>query len=259
MHALIVHCHPEPLSFNAALKDVAVGTLRRLGHSVEVSDLYGEHFDPAEKPDHYKAREYPDCFSALAEQRHASRTASLPADVCREIARLDRADLVVLQFPLWWHAQPAMLKGWFDRVFVNEGLYTSTMRYDRGYFRGKRAICSITTGAPAAVMGPGSRGGDIERLLWPIHYSLHYVGFAVLPPFLAFGVQGHGYAYREESRAKQQLESYKADWLRRLETLAQAEPIAFPGWNDWDENGRRKPDVAASERSVPDGPPVTLG
>ena len=31
-----------------------------------------------------------------------------------------------------------MLKGWFDRVFVNGGLYTSSMRYDRGYFRGKK-------------------------------------------------------------------------------------------------------------------------
>lgn len=240
LHALIVHCHPEPLSFNAALKEVAECTLRRLGYSVEVSDLYGEHFDPVEKPDHYENRINRDCFSALAEQRHASRTASLPTDVLREIKRLERADLVVFQFPLWWHAQPAMLKGWFDRVFVNGGLYTSSMRYDRGYFRGKRAICSVTTGAPAAVMGPGGRGGDIEQLLWPIQYSLYYVGFAVLPPFLAFGVQGHGYAYQEERCAKQQLESYKAECVRRLESLEQTEPLSFPGWNDWDENGRRK-------------------
>ena len=38
MHALIVHCHPEARSFNGALKDVAVETLRRLGHTVEVVD-----------------------------------------------------------------------------------------------------------------------------------------------------------------------------------------------------------------------------
>lgn len=235
MHALIVHCHPEPASFNATLKDVALDTLRRLGHTVEISDLYAERFDPVEKAGHYGNRKDPASFSALGEQRHASKTDTLPAEVRREIARLKRADLAVFQFPLWWHAQPAMLKGWFDRVFVNGGLYTSTMRYDRGYFRGRRAICSVTTGAPASTFQSKGRGGDIEILLWPIQYSLHYMGFAVLPPFLAFGIQGHGYAYQGESRFKHQLETYKAEWAQRLETLEQVEPLPFPGWNDWDE------------------------
>lgn len=242
MRALIVHCHPEPASFNAALKDVAVRTLRRLGHSVEVSDLYAERFDPVEKASHYGIRVDPDRFSALAEQRHASETASLPADVRQEIARLERADVVVLQFPLWWHAQPAMLKGWFDRVFVNGGLYTSAMRYDRGYFRGKRAICSVTTGAPAPAFEPGGRGGDIELLLWPIQYSLHYMGFAVLPPFLAFGVQSHGYAYQDEGEFLSRLESRKKEWARRLQSLEEEGPLRLPGWDDWDEAGRRKAD-----------------
>lgn len=244
MHALIVHSHPEPASFNAALKDVAVHTLGRVGHTVEVSDLYAEGFDPAEKPEHYTNRQDPDCFSALAEQRHASKTSTLPADVRREIARLERADLVVFQFPLWWHAQPAMLKGWFDRVFVNGGLYTSTMRYDRGYFRGKRAIVSVTTGAPAAAFGRNGRGGDMDVLLWPIQYSLHYMGFTVLPPFLAFGVQGHGYAYQDEGRFKRQLDAYKVEWAQRLENLDEAEPLAFPGWNDWDDTGAPTSGVA---------------
>jgi len=240
MHTLIVHCHPEPASFNAALKDVAVDTLQQQGHSVEVSDLYAEGFDPVEKPEHYPEPKNADYFAALAEQRHASKTETLPADVRREISRLEQADFVVFQFPLWWHAQPAMLKGWFDRVFVSGGLYTSTMRYDRGYFRGKRAICSVTTGAPASAFGPNSRGGDIETLLWPIHYSLYYMGFTVLPPFLAFGVQGHGYAYQSEDRFKAQLNGYKAKWAGRLEQLHRVEPLAFPGWDDWDEAGRLK-------------------
>ncbi|MPZ12112.1 MAG: flavodoxin family protein [Kiloniellaceae bacterium] len=240
MHALIVHSHPEPRSFNATLKDIAVFTLRRLGHRVVVSDLYTEGFDPVEAPRHYQARS--DClrFSALAEQRHASRHGSLPADVRREIARLERADLVILQFPLWWHAQPAMLKGWFDRVFVNGGLYSSTMRYDRGYFHGKRALLSVTSGAPTEAFGPGGRGGDIELLLWPIHYSLQYMGFTVLPPFLAHGVQGHGYAYQDDDRFAEQLEATKTDWAQRLESLDSAQPIAFPAWDDWDEAGRAK-------------------
>jgi len=181
MHALIVVAHPEPRSFNAALKDVAAATLERQGYTVEVSDLYAEGFDPVEGPDKYEPRRHRDAFAPLVEQREAWHNDTLPADVEREIARLERADLLILQFPLWWHAQPAILKGWFDRVFVSGGLYTSKMRYDRGYFRGRRALLSVTIGAPASVLGPGSRGGDIDTLLWPMQYSQYYMTFSVLP------------------------------------------------------------------------------
>lgn len=239
MNVLIVHSHPEPTSFNAALKNTAVLALRRRGHCVTVSDLYAEGFDPVEAPRHYRQRADPQRFAALAEQRHASENDGLPADVRREIARLERADLVILQFPLWWHAQPAMLKGWFDRVFVSGGLYTSTKRYDRGHFRGRRALLSVTSGAPAAAFEAGGRGGgDMTQLLWPIHYSLHYMGFTVLPPFVAHGVQGHGYAYADAGAFTQHLEERRQAWEARVVALPDDRPLAFPGWNDWDEEGR---------------------
>ena len=38
-------------------------------------------------------------------------------------AELDRADLVVLQYPMWWHLPPAMMKGWFDRVLAFGAAY----------------------------------------------------------------------------------------------------------------------------------------
>lgn len=246
MQALIVYAHPEPSSFNATLRDVAVATLKKRGYTVEVSDLYAEGFDPAEGPAHYTNRIDSEVFSPLAEQRHAWETDTLPTDVRREIERLQRADLVILQFPLWWHGMPAMLKGWMDRVFVSGGLYTSRMRYDRGYFRGRRALCSLTSGAPAETFGPGGRGGDFDTLLWPIQYSLHYMGFSVLPPFHAAGIQGAGYSYYADDGAfVRQLEQYQAQWASRLEALDHATPIPFPGWDDWDENG-----VPRTERTV---------
>jgi NAD(P)H dehydrogenase (quinone) len=49
-----------------------------------------------------------------------------------EIARLDAADLVILQYPMWWHLPPAMLKGWFDRVFIYGDVYTSGKRFEAG-------------------------------------------------------------------------------------------------------------------------------
>ncbi|WP_299193015.1 NAD(P)H-dependent oxidoreductase [uncultured Litoreibacter sp.] len=241
MHAHIVFCHPESGSFTGALKDVAIQKLQALGHSVSVSDLHAEGFDPVERAEHYALRKEPDWFSAMIEQRHASNTDTLPGDVLREIERLEKADLVILQFPLWWHSQPAMLKGWFDRVFVSGKTYTSGMRYDRGYFKGRNVICCVPVGAPEAAFGGGGRGGDVEAMFWPIHYSLYYMGFTVLPPFLAYGIQNYaGVTLLDDEAFRKHLEDYKAKWADQLEHLGDLKPIKFPGWNDWDELGHQK-------------------
>ncbi|WP_323120483.1 NAD(P)H-dependent oxidoreductase [Burkholderia alba] len=252
MHTLIVHCHPEARSFNAALRDTAARTMRGLGHDVDVSDLYAMGFDPVEASRHYRNRANPDMFSALVEQRHASMHGTLPDDVSREIARLRKADLVIFQFPIWWHAQPAMLKGWFDRVFVNGGLYTGSRRYDRGQFHGRRAMCSVTTGAPAATFGPEGRSGNINLLLWPIHYSLHYMGYSVLEPVLAHGVQDArgGFSYRDDAALAAELAAHHDRLAQRLSNWQTDVPLRFPGWNDWDEHGVLKSGIDEYDRFV---------
>lgn len=238
MHAHIVHAHPEPWSYNGALTRTAQQTLSACGYTLTVHDLYRTNFDPVERGGHYANRSVTETFAALAEQRHASKTGTLPHEIQSEISNLERADLIVLQFPLWWHGPPAILKGWMDRVFVNGGLYTSRMRYDTGYFKGKRALVSVTTGAPRNAFGPGSRGGDFDVMLWPIQYSLHYMGFAVLPPFVSYGVQGHGYSYEDESSLRTRLDNNLSEWRSHLSSLSNAEPIWFPGWKDWDDEGK---------------------
>ena len=88
------------------------------GWSVSVSDLYAMEFDPCEQAEHYADRLDSGRFDAQAEQRHASETHTLPKVVTDELPLMDRADLLVLQYPMWWHLPPAMLKGWFDRVLA---------------------------------------------------------------------------------------------------------------------------------------------
>lgn len=255
MQIHIVHAHPEPNSFNGALTAKARQTLDAAGHTVDVFDLYRSGFDPVERREHYPAIATGEAFSALGAQRHGWKTGTLPDDIAREITALEHADLVILQFPLWWHGPPAILKGWFDRVFVSGGVYSSRMRYDHGYFRGKRAMISVTSGAPEEAFGSGARAGDPEVMLWPIQYSLHYLGFRVLKPFWSFGVQGHGYSYRDDTALKEHLSGTLDAWAERLQSINEAPELSFPGWSDWDENGRAGPGAAfagknGSQKSV---------
>lgn len=237
MNVLIVLAHPERASFNGGLADVAKKGLQNEGHTIDMDDLYREEFDPVERATHYAHRIDADYFAPLNEQRAHYERGQLPIDVQREIARLEWADMVIFQFPLWWHAQPAILKGWFDRVLVYGGLYSGSQRYNRGYFKGKRAMCSVTSGSPEKAFLPFGRAGNMVEWLWPIHASLYYVGFDVLAPQVSYGVQGGGIRYQEESTFRDQLEQKKAAWAERLPLLFNEPSIPFTGWEDWDDEG----------------------
>jgi len=238
LNILIVHCHPEARSFNGSLKDVAIKLFKGQGDNVEVSDLYAENFDPVERPQNYSDRVDMERFDILSEQRNAFDNNALPIDIQREIKRLEKCDLLILQFPLWWHQQPAMLKGWFDRVFIAGGLYTSKMRYDKGYFKGKKAFCSVTSGAPFSTFTENGRGGGrIEDLLRAMNFSLHYMGFEVLPPYISTEIQNKGFTYKSPGQFESDLQDNLRDWERHLSQINEIKSLCFPGWSDWDEQG----------------------
>ena len=108
MHAHFVLAHPEPKSFNAHLVQVGTEAFASNGWATSVSDLYAVGFDPCERPEHYANRLDAGRFDLQAEQRHASASSSLPRAVMDEIASIDRADVLVLQYPMWWHLPPAI-------------------------------------------------------------------------------------------------------------------------------------------------------
>ena len=87
MKVLLVVAHPEPRSFNGAMRDVAVATLAAAGHEVEVSDLYGDGFNPVAGPGDVTARANPDLFDLGREQFNASANGLLAPDIRREIGR----------------------------------------------------------------------------------------------------------------------------------------------------------------------------
>ena len=134
MRVLIVYAHPEPTSFNGAMKDLAVETLTAAGHSVTVSDLYAQGFNPVAGAHDFTHRADPARLDLGAEQANAARTAGFAPDVQAEIDKLMAADFLLLQFPFWWYSVPAMLKGWIDRVFAYGVAYDFGRTWDRGVF-----------------------------------------------------------------------------------------------------------------------------
>ncbi|HEV2690797.1 MAG TPA: NAD(P)H-dependent oxidoreductase [Bryobacteraceae bacterium] len=219
MNVLIVYAHPEPLSFNAAMKNVAVEVLQEAGHEVRVSDLYAMRFNPAGGPIDFVQMENPEYFRYQREQIHATARDLFMPELKAEMDKLIWADLVIFQFPLWWFSLPAILKGWVDRVFAMGFSYDIGRSYENGFFRGKKGMLAFTTGGPAATYGPAGKNGRIDELLRHVQYGmLYFIGMNVLPPFIAYGAS----RVAPEQRADY-LEAYR----QRLLTLDSTAPIEF--------------------------------
>ncbi len=237
MNVLIVFAHPEPASFSAALKNVAVEAMARAGHDVVVSDLYAMGWNPALGPAEFDERADPAFLDLSREQEHAFRTGGHADDVRAEQAKVAAADLVLFHFPVWWFAMPAMLKGWVDRVFSRGFAYSAGRKYERGHFHGKRAMLCLTTGTAATLYAPDGIDGDLLHVLWPIHNGiLAYTGFTVLPPFVAWMPGRVDAAERA---------AYLTGYADRLATMDTTEPLFFHPWDDYDETQRLKPGVVA--------------
>jgi NAD(P)H dehydrogenase (quinone) len=142
---LIVICHPATDSLIHAAATAATDSLRSSGREVRVIDLYAEGFDPVVDSDEWRAR-----LDAPLRHPHADDLAW--------------ADELVLCYPTWFGGQPAMLKGWIDRV------WTVGVAYDlppgakriRGLLGNIKRVTVITSHGSSKVMNafqgePGKR------------------------------------------------------------------------------------------------------
>jgi NAD(P)H dehydrogenase (quinone) len=240
MHAHFVLAHPEPQSFNAHLVRSGSAALEAEGWTVSVSDLYAMGFDPCERPEHFGDRAGAARFDAQAEQRHAADTGTLPQVVMDELALMDRADLLVLQYPMWWHLPPAMLKGWLDRVLAYGEVYTSSKRFENGRFVGKRAMLSLTVGTSRDTKAHDGRRGDIDLMLWPVNFTLAYVGYDVLAPFVAYGVEA-GLRYSDPAAVEERLRAIVDEFRAVLPRIGERATIPFNRKDEWGEDGRIVP------------------
>ncbi len=103
MRAMVLAAHPCEESFSQALHRVVTDTLGSRGWHVDDCDLYAEGFQPV---------------LTAEERRGYHETGANEAPVAGYVERLRAADALVLVFPVWNFGYPAILKGFFDRVFL---------------------------------------------------------------------------------------------------------------------------------------------
>ncbi|MDP1731135.1 MAG: NAD(P)H-dependent oxidoreductase [Devosia sp.] len=121
MRVLVVHAHPVETSFNRALYDAALEALRGSGHEVDALNLYDEGFDAV--------------MSREERLNYHDVPENLTPAIKPYVDRLLAAEAAVFIHPVWNYGYPAILKGFFDRIFVpgvsfvlEDGKLTPTLR-----------------------------------------------------------------------------------------------------------------------------------
>jgi len=103
MRVLVIFAHPLGDSYAATLRDTVVAALEAGGHIVDLCNLYQEDFDP---------------ILSAQEWRDYENTSENTRAVSRQVERLRQAEGIIFVFPSWWYGMPAILKGYFDRVWL---------------------------------------------------------------------------------------------------------------------------------------------
>lgn len=226
MNTLIVFAHPEPQSFCAAMKNTAAEVLKEQG-KVELSDLYAMRFKAVADELDFLKRENSNYFNYALEQRFAQKNDTLSPDIVAELEKIEQADFLLFIFPLYWYSVPAILKGYFDRVFVSGKAYGGKRIYEKGGFYGKRAMLAFSLGGHSGLFGKNAIHGELETLLKPITQgTLGYVGLDVLKPFVAYHVP-----YIEKPERLAILENFK----NYLKNLKNAPIVPMPNLANFDE------------------------
>lgn len=103
MKVLIIYAHPPDHSLNQALKDAFLKGAKKARHSVKIIDLYADKFNPVLSATELKGRLSP-------QVKHYQKL-------------IRSADQLVFFYPVWWFRCPAMLEGFFDKVFTSGFAY----------------------------------------------------------------------------------------------------------------------------------------
>lgn len=102
-HTLLVLAHPRPGSLTAQVAGHLQHRIEEARGTLDLLDLYAEGFDPRLTP--------------VDEPDWEDREKRYSPEVHAHMERVAAADDILVVFPVWWFAPPAIVKGWIDRVW----------------------------------------------------------------------------------------------------------------------------------------------
>lgn len=157
VNQLVVLAHPDRESFCSCIasrwRDRALKNLQ----SCEVRDLYADGFDPV-----LKAREQPGKAGFAPD----------PANV-EECLRLEKLDVLVFVYPIWFGTPPAMLKGYIERV-VGSGISFAHGAQDRKPLAEVRLVQISTSASSKPWLSEQGVPGALHAIF--DHYIAHVFG-----------------------------------------------------------------------------------
>ena len=163
----LVYGHYNEKSFNAAIRDEFIKTVKENGHEVDYVDLYKEKFDPVfsgEEPDKI---------------------------VLNHRERIEKCDVIALVAPIWNFRMPAIVEGWIDKVLAPPWAFTfkrlvGNYGYPQGNLKNKKAIIFCTYGSPRLAITTFFLNLPIRRLKRGVFhicgiYNINYRRYFAVP------------------------------------------------------------------------------
>jgi NAD(P)H dehydrogenase (quinone) len=148
---LIVIAHPNPESFNHAILKTVRERLEKKGHEVRVRDLYLLDFQP---------------LLSLSELKdYDTQQESPSADVEEEQQHILWANQIIFIYPTWWWAPPAILKGYFDRIFTPSFAFDVDEDGIRGRLIDKKVMVIQSTGAEDTYIQSHGMDDAVKKLM----------------------------------------------------------------------------------------------
>jgi NAD(P)H dehydrogenase (quinone) len=118
MKVAIVFNHPYEGSYCTALLQAVTSGLQKAGHQIDLIHLDNDDFNPV---------------MTASDLNGFKNGAPCDPQVLAYRERLDKAEQLIMMFPIWWELMPAMTKGFIDKI-IFPGVaydYDPTSRFPR--------------------------------------------------------------------------------------------------------------------------------
>lgn len=149
MKILLIYCNPNSGSFSNAIKNTVAKECQLKGHEIILRDLYEMNFDPI----------------LTISEFNEIKTGKIPSDIKIEHELIAEAGLLIVIYPLWWNGPPALLKGYFDRVFSYGFAYTYNSQGAVKLLTNKKVIIFTPNGTPKDVYEKNGRYDSISQTI----------------------------------------------------------------------------------------------